>query len=94
MGTEWFTYNESYGLNSIIFSKCLTLDGIYEFIDREKYTFGCEVSNIVSIYGTFTHINSCFAGGRYDYYTSVSITTEQYRLIKLVCLNDGWVSIK
>lgn len=96
MGKERFTYNRSSGLNSIIFNigPSITIEGTYELIDREEYIFGDPRSNSINLYGTFSHVNDIFVGGRYDYYTSIRITLEQYRLIKLVCLNDGWVSIK
>ena len=96
MGNEWFTYNKSYGLNSIIFNidHSITVDGKYALIDREEYIFGDPRSNSINLYGTFSHVNDGFVGGSYDYYTSIRITLEQYRLIKLVFLNDGWVSVR
>lgn len=97
-GNERFIYNQSFDLNSIIFNTDNGIgadtNGVYKFIHGEEYIFGYPRSNNISLYGTFTHINHGFIGGSYDYYTSICITIEHYHLIKLVCLNDGWISIR
>lgn len=92
---EKFIYRESSDLNSIIFDDDTeSTDGFYEFIDGCEYTFGNLRDNEVNVYGTFSHVNSLFIGGRYDYYTSIAISLEHYRLIKLVLLSGGWISIR
>ena len=95
LSDEKFIYKEYSGLNSIIFDTNMeNIDGFYEFIDGIEYTFGNAWDNTINVYGTFSHVNSFFIGGRYDYYTSITITHENYRLIKLVLLSSGWISIK
>jgi hypothetical protein len=92
---EKFIYRQSSDLNSIIFNMVTKeADGFYEFIDGVEYAFVNQWDNTVNIYGTFSHINSFFIEGRYDYYTSISITLEHYRLIKLILLGSGLISIR
>ena len=85
-----FVYGEEFSLNTLIEN--------HKFIAGEKYMFG-EIlggsSSYCNIYGVFTEKVDCFFKGKvYSYFTSISITREQYDIIRFICCGDGWVSVK
>ena len=85
-----FVYREEFSLNGLIEN--------HRFIAGEKYSFGGILGGSTSycnIYGVFSEkVDNFFEGGRYSYYTSISINQEQYDIIRFICCDDGWVSVK
>ena len=85
-----FVYRKEFSLNGLI-------EG-YKFIAGEKYSFGGILGGSPSycnIYGVFSEMIDYFLEeGSYSYYTSISITREQYDIIRFICCGDGWVSVK
>ncbi len=85
-----FVYRKEFCLNDLI--------GNRKFVIGEKYKFG-EIlggsSSYCNIYGVFSEeIDYFFEKSSYSHYTAISITREQYDIIRFICCGDGWVSVK
>ena len=87
-GNLMFIYRDEFGLNDLLMET-------RKFIDGERYAFGDMLNGACNLYGIFSEgvffLNDNMP---HEYYTSHYITEEQYAIIRLVCTDEGWLSMK
>lgn len=88
LGYLTFFYREEFGLNDLIMET-------RKFIDGERYAFGDMANGTCNLYGIFSEgvffLNDNMP---HEYYTSHYINEEQYAIIRLICTDEGWLSMK
>ena len=88
LGNLMFVYREEFDLNELIMEK-------RKFIAGEKYAFGDMLNGICNLYGIFSEkLDFLNDNMPHVYYTSHYINEEQYAIIRLICTDEGWLSVK
>jgi len=88
LGNLMFVYREEFGLNDLLMER-------RKFIDGEKYAFGDMLNDTCNLYGIFSEkLDFLNDNMPHEYYTSHYLTGEQYAIIRLICTDEGWLSVK
>ena len=88
LGNLIFVYSDESGLNDLLMKN-------RRFIDGEKYAFGDMLYGACNLYGIFSEkLDFLNDNMPHEYYTSHYINEEQYAIIRLICTDEGWLSVK
>ena len=88
LGNLIFVYSDESGLNDLLMKN-------RRFIDGEKYAFGDMLNDTCNLYGIFSEkLDFLNDNMPHEYYTSHYINEEQYAIIRLICTDEGWLSVK